>query len=266
MHPLKLDRDLCFLDIETTGTDVVKDRIVQLALIKYSKDGQTVTERNYWVNPEQPIRPEAQRIHGLSAEFLADKPTFKLLAVEIYDFLADCDLAGYNSNRFDVPILLEEFGRVGLEFSLANRRLIDAMQIFYKMEPRTLRSALRFYCQKELSDAHDALADTRATAEVFIGQIQRYEGGQYYDEQGQLHPSPIVNDMGAIASFLEDKNRVDLLGRFIRNEAGEIIFNFGNNKGEPAHKHPQVLQWMIQRDFPAQVKQVAQAILKGTLR
>lgn len=263
---LILDKDLCFFDIETTGGDIVKDKIVQLAVIKYPKDGSPLIERTYLVNPQQPMKPDAQAVHGISDADVANAPIFKLVAVELYNFFADCDLVGYNSNRFDLPILIEEFARVGLTFETNGRRLIDAMQIFYKMEPRTLRAALKFYCNRELVDAHDAMADTKATLDVFLGQIQRYQDLDFVDANGNVTPRPVRPDnMQAIHDFVNDHTRVDFTGRFIRNSQGEIIFNFGNNKGDVAARHPQVLQWMIQRDFPLQVKNIAKAILNKQL-
>ena len=258
---MQFDRDLCFFDLETTGIDLVHDRIVQIALIKYPKDGSNPQERNYFVNPEQAIKPEAQAIHGLSAETLAKHPPFRLLAVELLHFIGDADLAGYNSNRFDLPILLEEFARVGLSLSMQNRRFFDAMQIFYKMEPRTLKAAYRFYCNKELEQAHDALADTRATAAIFFQQLQRYRG-QNLEQEGQTFP----DNPQTLFEFTHDPSRVDFAGRFVRNTEGIILFNFGAKRGEPAHAHPQVLQWIIDRDFPHHVKQLARDILKGKLR
>lgn len=264
---LKLDRDLCFLDAETTGADVVKDRIIQLAIIKYPKNGDAPIERTYWVNPQVPIKAEATAIHGFTNEQVAAYKPFKEIAEELFKFLGDSDIAGYNSNRFDVPILIEEFARAGMDFAPQARRLIDVMQIFYKMEPRTLKAALKFYCNQELEQAHDALADTRATADVFFGQLSKYANTEYTDADGKQHPSPIQADnMQAIHEFVNDSTRVDFTGRFIRNQAGEIVFNFGNNKGEVASKFPTVLRWMLDRDFPLQVKQIAKDILNGKLK
>lgn len=264
---LNLDKELIFFDLETTGGDVYKDRIIQIALIKYAVDG-TVVEKNYMVNPKQPINPEAIKIHGITDEMVKDAPPFKLLAVELLDFIGNADLAGYNSNRFDIPLLIEEFARIGLAFTLDGRRLVDSLQIFYKMEPRTLRAALKFFCGKELTSAHDALADTRATAEVLFGQLKYYENIDWIDVvTGEVHEKPIKNDMQAIHNFINGKdNRVDLTGRFVRNENGIIIFNFGNQKGQPAFEHTNVLRWIIEKDFPLQVKEIARAILAGKMK
>jgi DNA polymerase III subunit epsilon len=265
---LKLEKDLCFFDLETTGSDVYKDRIVQIALIKYPKDGSGPIERKYLVNPLQPISIEATLIHGISNDMVRDAAPFKLLAVEIFDFIGDSDLGGYNSNRFDIPLLIEEFSRVGLTFSLEGRRLIDALQIFYKMEPRTLQAALKFYCGKTLEQAHDALADTRATAEVFFGQLEYYKNTDWSDPQtGDLIEKPIRNDIQFVHDFINgNDNRVDLTGRFVRNDDGIIIFNFGNQKGQAAHLHPNVLRWIIDKDFPLQVKNIARDILNGKMK
>lgn len=263
---MQFDKDLCFFDLETTGSDIIKDRIVQIALVKYSKEEGTPIEKSFLVNPQIPISPEAIAVHGITEEMVKDAPPFKLIAVELSRFIGDADLAGYNSNRFDIPLLTEEFGRVGIEFDTTSRRLIDVLQIFYKMEPRTLKAALRFYCGKELTNAHDALADTRATADVFFGQLERYKDTDYFDERNKTTiEKPIAGDLQRIHDFLEDKSQVDFTARFVRNAQGEIVFNFGQHKGEVAKNHPHFLNWITQRDFPTQVKNIAKAILKGKL-
>lgn len=266
MIPFQLDKDLIFFDIEATGADPVKDRILQIAMIKYLKNGEAPIERSLLINPQYPIKPDAAKVHGITVDMLRNKPTFKQCAVELLEFFEGADLAGYNSNRFDIPMLMEEFGRVGLEFSLEGRRVLDVMQIFYRMEPRTLKAALKFYCNKSLENAHDALADTKATAEVLWGQIQRYDGVDYIDRDDKIVPSPIKNDIQAIHSFLDDGRTVDFMGRFVRNSDGIITFNFGTNKGQEAYKHPQTLKWIISKDFPIQVKQIAKAILSGKMK
>jgi len=261
-----LDRDLVFFDIESTGADVVKDRIMQIAMIKYPKDGGAPIEKNILMNPQYPIKADAIKVHGITVDMVRNKPTFQAYAQELFDFLEGADLAGYNSNRFDIPMLIEEFGRVGMEFSMEGRRLIDAMQIFYKMEPRTLKAALKFYCGETLEDAHDAMADTRATAKVLWGQIQKYDGVDYIDKDDQVKESPIKNDVQAIYDFIYDSSHVDFTGRFKRNSEGIIVFNFGNNRGQEAYKNPNTLRWMISKDFPTQVKNIAKAILNGKLK
>jgi len=261
----QLDRDLVFFDIESTGTDVVHDRIIQLALIKYPQNGGAPIEKELLINPQYPIKEDATNVHGLTIDDVRDKPTFKQYAVEILEFIGDADLAGYNSNRFDIPMLMEEFARVGINFSMVDRRHLDALQIFYKMEPRTLKAAHRFYCGSDMGNAHNALADTRATAAVLIGQIQRYQGVDYEDNDGNLISEPIRNDVQALHDFVNDSRQVDFTGRFIRNANGTILLNFGNHKGEPAKNQPNTLHWIISKDFPAQVKQIARDILSGKL-
>ncbi len=262
----KLDRDLVFFDIESTGADVVKDRIMQIALIKYPKEGGAPIEKEFLMNPQYPIKDEALKVHGITIDKVRNQPTFKEYAEELHAFLEGADLAGYNSNRFDIPMLTEEFGRVGISFSMQGRRLLDALQIFYKMEPRTLKAAYKFYCGEQLTDAHDAMADTRATAAVLWGQIQKYDGVDYIDGDDNVTPAPVQNNMQALHDFINDKNQVDFTKRFVRNSEGVIVFNFGANKGEEAYKNPRTLQWIISKDFPSQVKDIAREILKGTLK
>ncbi|HEY5825967.1 MAG TPA: 3'-5' exonuclease, partial [Cyclobacteriaceae bacterium] len=173
---LNLDRNLVFFDIESTGLNVIRDRIIQLAMIRYHKNGSPPVEKSYLINPGIPISAEAMAVHGITPQDVANKPIFQILAKEIFDFIGDADLAGYNSNRFDIPVLMEEFARVGLDFNLDNRRTIDVQRIFYRMEPRTLSAAYQFYCNKNIENAHDAMEDVRATIEVLDGQLKKYNG------------------------------------------------------------------------------------------
>ncbi len=261
-----LDKDLIVFDIESTGTDVVKDRIMQIALIKYPKDGSPALEKNLLMNPQYPIKEDAIRVHGITVDMVRNQPTFKDFAQELFDFIGEADLGGYNLKRFDIPMLMEEFARAGFDFEMKKRRIIDAMQVFYKMEPRTLKAALKFYCNKELENAHDAMSDTKATADVIWGQIQKYENRDHVDNDGNITPKPIKNDMESIDKFINDKTMVDFMGRFKRNAAGLIIFNFGSNRGDEAYKHPNTLRWIINKDFPLQVKNIAKAILAGNMK
>jgi len=222
-----LDNDIVFFDIESTGLNVLKDRIIQIALIKYKKDGSQPEEREFLVNPMIPISAEAMQVHGITPDMIKDKPPFSEYAQEIADFIGDADLAGYNSDRFDLPMLTEELFRNGIELNAEERRTIDVQKIFYKMQPRTLKAALQFYCQKELEGAHDALADVRATIEVFAGQIVKYEGVDYIDGDGFVTKAPIKNDMRAIHEFISDYRTVDFTQRLRRDHKGDIIFNFG---------------------------------------
>ena len=263
---LNLTRDLVFFDVETTGLNVLRDRILQIALIKYPKNGDEPQELSMLINPSIPIAPDAMAIHGITPKDLANKPTFGQVAQELFDFIGNADLGGYNAARFDIPMLMEEFARVGLEFDVSKRRIIDAQRIFYKMEPRTLKAALRFYCQKELEDAHDALADVRATVDVFKGQIAFYEGKNVTDEEGKTVETPIKNNMQVIHDFTNDLNTVDATQRLKYDHKGDIVFNFGKYQGqmvsEVLAKDKQYYHWILEKEFSVQVKQIVKRIVK----
>ena len=263
---LNLQKDLIFFDLESTGLNVLKDRIVQIAMLKYFKDpAKDPQELSMLINPSIPISEEAMSIHGLTPKQLANKPTFQQVAKQLFDFIGNADLAGYNSNRFDIPMLLEEFARVGLDFKLEGRKTIDAQRIFYKMEPRTLRAAYRFYCQKELEDAHDALADVRATAEVFKGQIAHYAGKNLLDEEGNIIPEPIKNDMQVLHDFTNDQRFVDATQRLRYDHNGKIVFSFGKYEGQEVLqvilKDHNYYRWLLEKDFSVQVKQTIKKIM-----
>lgn len=261
-----LERDLCFFDLEATGLNVLKDRIMQIAIVKYFKDGSAPEELEMLINPGIPMSLEAFNVHGISPKDVANKPTFQQVAQKIYDFIGDADLAGYNSNRFDVPMLLEEFDRVGIDFDLSKRRLIDVQRIFYKMEPRTLKAALKFYCGKSLVSAHDALADVRATVDVLKGQIEKYKEVDYDDGDGNFVMKPIRNDMQAIYEFTNDNRFVDTTQRLRYDENGTIVFNFGKYNGQSAgevfYKDRNYYRWIMDKDFSVQVKKAAKQLLK----
>ena len=261
-----LDIDLVFFDIESTGLNVMKDRIVQIALIKYPKDGGEPMEKEMLVNPGIPISEESMAIHGITPEKVANKPTFIEVAHEINDFIGDADLSGYNSDRFDIPMLMEEMARAGIDFDVDQRRAIDVQKIFYKMEPRTLVAALKHFCGKTLEDAHDALADVRATVDVLKGQLIMYKETDYVDGDGYTTERPIKNDMAAIAKFIGDTRTVDATQRFKYNHQGEIVFNFGKYVGKPAaellYKDRQYLNWILEKDFSTQVKKIVKKIVR----
>ena len=263
---LNLKKPICFFDIESTGLSVVSDRIVQLAIIKFFPDGRPPEELNELINPGIPISEEAMGIHGITPAMLTNKPTFQQISKKIYDFIGEADLAGYNSNRFDVPMLMEEFARVGIEFSIQRRRLIDVQRIFYKMEPRTLRAALKFYCQKEFENAHDALADVRATIDVFMGQLKKYETEDFHLEDGTIIPTPIRNDIQAIHDFTNDLNYADATQKFKYNKQGVIVFNFGKQAGLPVgetlSKDRNFYNWILNKEFTSQVKQIVKHEVK----
>jgi len=261
-----LNRDLIFLDIEATGLNVVRDRIIQIAMIKYPAAGGEPEELSLMVNPGIPISQEAMEVHGIEPKDVANKPTFRQVAEQIRDFIGNADLAGYNSNRFDIPMLMEEFDRVGMELNVDNRRTIDVQRIFYKMEPRTLKAALRFYCDKELEGAHDAMADVKATIDVFKGQLRRYENTDYEDGDGNLHPAPVKNDMQAIHDFTNDNRFLDATQKLKYDVNGEIVFSFGKYNGKPvaetlAHDK-QYYNWILNKEFTSQVKQLVKKIVR----
>jgi DNA polymerase III subunit epsilon len=263
--PLQLKKDLVFFDIESTGLNVIRDRIVQIALIKHTKDG-IVQEFETLVNPGIPISEESMAIHGITPEVLKNKPTFAQIGPKIFEFIGDADLSGYNSDRFDIPMLMEEFARIGLDLNIEERNLIDVQKIFYKMEPRTLKAAYQLYCGKELIDAHDALADVRATADVFMGQLTKYNGVDYTDGDGFVTEAPIVNDISKIAEFLYDRGSIDVTQRLRVDVNGVIVFNFGKYIGQPVAKtvyqDRQYYFWIQEKDFSFQVKKIVRKLLE----
>ena len=250
---LKLERPLVVFDIESTGVNPMRDRIVELAVLKIMPDGtsQSTVRR---VNPEMPIPPGATAVHGISDADVADKPPFSVIAANFARYLEDCDLGGYNLLNFDVPLLQAEFQRAAVPFSLEGRQIIDVFNIFCKLYPRTLTAAYRFFCGKDLDDAHSAAADTQATWEVLLGQLAR-------------HPE-LPRDVTALAEFSEmiDPDGVDRTRRF-KWQGDEVVVNFGKNAGRPlkeiAEQDPGFLRWIIRSDFPADVKQVAADALVG---
>jgi DNA polymerase III subunit epsilon len=255
-HTLKLKKPVAFLDLETTGINVSKDRIVEICLAKANVDG-TVEVKTKRINPEIPIPLESSLIHGIYDEDVKDEPTFKQVAKSLAQFLEGCDLAGFNSNRFDVPMLVEEFLRVDSDiFDMKNRRLIDAQRIFHLMEPRTLTAAYKFYCNKILEGAHGAEADTLATLEVVCAQVKKYEGVTMKNDKGEDF-EPIQNNMEVLHN-LTSANIIDFAQRMTLNKSNEIVFNFGKNAGkkvtEVLKKEPQYYDWIINNDFPLDTK------------
>lgn len=264
---LFLTRPLVVFDLETTGTHVGSDRIIQICLLKVLPDHSEVV-KNYLINPEMPIPAESTMVHGIRDEDVAGKPTFGQLAGEIAAFIGNSDLAGYNSNKFDVPLLVEEFHRVGHDFDLKHRHLIDVQNIFHKMEQRTLKAAYRFYCGQELINAHDAEADTRATLEVLKAQVDRYHATEYTDPAGKVS-TPVVNRVEALAKFSVMQPKADLVGHIGLDSLGREVFNFGKHKGKSVEhvflkEEPTYYDWMMKGDFPWSTKQVITAIkLRG---
>ncbi len=253
---LKLRNPLAFFDLETTGINTVTDRIVEISIVKVMPSGEKIIKTKK-VNPTIPIPAETTKIHGISDADVKDAPTFKDLAKEIAEFLKGADLAGYNILRFDVPVLVEEFLRVGINFDISNRKLIDAQRLFYLMEPRTLTAAVKFYCGKEMENAHSAEADTLATFDVLDAQVARYVGVEIKDRDGKK-VTPIVNDMDALHK-LTVSNLVDLAGRMVYNKEGVACFNFGKHKNKPVlevlAKEPNYYDWIQRSDFALNTKQ-----------
>ncbi len=265
---LNLSKPLAVIDLETTGIRVATDRIVEICIIRTEPDNNMQTH-TYRINPEMPIPLDSTLIHGISDEDVKDAPTFTELAPVIYELLEGCDLAGYNSNKFDIPLLVEEFLRAGIDFDLRDRYFIDVQNIFHRMEPRNLRAAYKFYCGKELKDAHSAEADTLATFEILKAQIERYEGTEYKDEEGNISV-PVKNDMKALHAFSYNTRFVDLVGHIIFNAKQEEVFNFGKHKGRSVEEvfrvEPQYFDWMMRAEFPLSTKKVVAQIRKRFIR
>lgn len=267
---LHLKRPLVIFDLETTGTDLSKDRIVEIAMIKVHPD-RTVEKKpeqrgaahRLLINPGRPIPVETSMIHGIYDEHVADKPTFKQYAKSMAAFLEGCDLGGYNSNRFDVPFLAEEFLRAGIDFDLEGRNLIDVQNIFHKMEQRTLRAAYKFYCGKTIEGAHEALPDTEATLEVLLAQLDRYKD-TVVDVSDDETVGPVPQDMEALGAFCQRQPFADPAGRFVYDDAGDVLFNFGQHKGKPVTEvltaNPGYFGWMMGADFPEYTKKVLKRV------
>jgi DNA polymerase-3 subunit epsilon len=251
---LQLKRPIAFLDLETTGVSLSTDRIVEIAIIKILPDGTRQVKRKL-LNPQMPIPKVTTEIHGITDEMVKDAPTFKQAANEIKVFIENCDLGGYNSNRFDIPILMEEFLRVGLDVDLSKRKMIDVQHIFYTMEPRTLTAAYKFFCEKELVDAHSAEADVSATIDVFIAQLARYQN--------------LGDSIESVLEVIGEEKIVDYARRFSFDAKGVEIFNFGKFKGrsvgEVLKAEPQYYDWMMRGDFPLHTKQKLTEIFNKTL-
>ncbi|MBP6385816.1 MAG: 3'-5' exonuclease [Pseudarcicella sp.] len=254
-HQLKLKKPLAFFDLETTGVSVQKDRIVEVCIAKANVDG-TVTVKTRRVNPGMPIPLEASLVHGIYDADVANEPTFKQVAKSLAQFLEGCDLAGFNSNRFDVPMLVEEFLRNDVDFDIKNRRLIDAQRIYHIMEPRNLTAAYKFYCGKVLKGAHGAEADTLATLEVLNAQVKHYEGVKLLNDKQEEY-EPVQNDMDVLNEITASK-MVDLAQRMVYNKEGVEVINFGKHLGKPVvqvlKQEPSYYDWIMKGDFSLDTK------------
>ena len=246
---LQLKNPLIFFDLETTGTDISKDRIVEISYLKIDLQGREKS-KTMLINPEMPIPPQVIEIHKISDEDVKNAPTFASIAKSLAHEIEGCDLAGYNSNKFDIPLLAEEFLRADVDIDLKRKKFVDVQVIFHKMEQRTLGAAYKFYCDKDLTDAHSAEADTRATYEILKAQLDRYPD--------------LINDVAALADFSSHTRNVDFVGRIIYDDNDMEVFNFGKYKGqlveEVLKKDPGYYSWMQNSDFPLYTKKVLTTI------
>jgi DNA polymerase-3 subunit epsilon len=246
---LKLNKPIAFFDLETTGVNIVTDRIVEISILKVYPNGKEET-KTMRINPTIPISPEASAVTGIYDEHVKNCPTFKEVAHELSKFFEGCDIGGFNSTKFDVPILVEEFLRADVDFDIYKHKLVDAQVIFHKMEQRTLSAAYKFYCNKDLIGAHAAEADTRATFEVLKAQLDKYPD--------------LKNDVNELSKFSSHTTNVDFAGRIVFNDDGVEVFNFGKHKGIPVEevlkKEPGYFAWLMGADFPLFTKKVLTAI------
>ncbi len=240
---LKLTRPLIFFDLETTGTNITKDRIVEISVIKLMPDGRII-ERTRRINPGMPIPAEATAIHHITDEDVAGEPLFRQVASSLAQFFEGCDVAGFNSNRFDIPLLDQEFQRAGIDFDISRARFVDVQTIYHKKEPRTLVAAYKYYCGKDLDDAHSASADTRATMEVLMAQLEKYDD--------------IPVDMNGLSEYASANRNVDLMGRLVYDDSHREVVNFGKYKGRLAEEvlaaDPGYYSWIMQGDFAQSTK------------
>lgn len=246
---LNLERPIIFFDLETTGTNITHDRIVELSYLKIYPDG-TEERRSRRLNPEMHIPEQSSAIHHIFDEDVKNEPTFRQVSKALMQVFEGCDIAGYNSNKFDVPVLMEEFARVGLTFQVAGRKFVDVQNIFHKMEQRTLVAAYKFYCGEDLENAHSAMADTEATYRVLLGQLERYDS--------------LKNDISYLADFSGFGKNVDLAGRIVLDDNNVPVFNFGKHKGKPVDeifaREPSFYSWVLQGDFPKNTKDVLRGL------
>ena len=245
MPKLKLNRPIAFIDLETTGVNIGSDRIVEISILKLMPDDTSLVE-THRVNPTIPIPADASAIHHIFDKDVKDCPTFKQLAPALLKMLDQCDLAGYNSNKFDIPLLVEEFLRAEVDFDIENHKMIDVQNIFHKMEQRTLAAAYKFYCHKDLTGAHGAEADVTATYEVLKAQLEKYDN--------------LEGNVAYLQKFSANNDSVDLAGRIVRDKKGIEVFNFGKHKGKPVleifKSEPSYYNWMMDGDFPLSTKRV----------
>lgn len=255
---LNLTKPIVFLDIEATGLIIGHDRIVEICLLKVNVDNSTEI-KTIRINPEMPIPDKVSKIHGIYDKDVQNSPNFKAAASEITRFIGNADLAGYNSNKYDIPLLVEELMRVEADFDLKGRKLVDVQNIFHFMEPRNLSAAYKFYCSKPLENAHSAEADVIATYEVFKAQLEKYKETTVEDDKGNSYV-PVQNDIPKLSELTTKTKNVDLAGRIIYNEQGVEVFAFGKHKDKAVEevftKEPSYYNWIMQGDFPLYTKRV----------
>ena len=259
---LKLTKPIVFIDLETTGINIVADRIIEICMLKILPDNSKII-KTYRINPTIPIPYFSTLIHGIKDEDVKESPTFALMAKTIANFINDCDLAGYNAIKFDIPMLVEEFCRVRINFDLKNIKIVDVQNIFHKMEQRNLIAAYKFYCGKELVGAHGAEADTIATYEVLKAQLDKYKDSEITDKKGKVF-KPVVNEIKNLSEFSYHNNNADLAGHIIFNDNNQEVFNFGKHKGksveEVFRKESSYYDWMMKGEFPLSTKNLITAI------
>lgn len=259
---LNLKRPLAFFDLETTGVNVASDRILEISILKAMPDG-TEDVKTMRINPGILIPLESSLIHGIYDEDIKNAQTFKQAGEELARFLDDCDLAGYNSNRFDIPVLMEEFLRAEINFDIDNRHFVDVQNIFHQMEQRTLKAAYQFYCGKNIENAHSAEADIKATYEVLKAQIEKYQNQDWEDKKG-IVTKPVQNNIEALHKFTNLNNPVDFASRMVYNEEGVEVINFGKHKGRAVEdvfqSEPSYYNWMLNGDFPLYTKKCLEKI------
>lgn len=247
---LNLERPLIVFDLEATGMNIISDRIIMLAYIKIFPSGNQESS-TYYINPECHIPEESTAIHHITDADVKDSPTFRELAPKLNEIFTGCDLAGFNSNHFDVPMFVEEMLKAGINFDISHVELVDVQNIYHKLEPRNLSAAYKYYCGKDLKDAHSASADARATYEVLLAQLDKY-------------PDVLKNDVASLSEFSKMNDNVDLAGRMVYNDKHEIVFNFGKYKGVPVgnvlRNDPGYFGWILRGEFPQNTKQVLMAI------
>lgn len=259
---LNLENPIVFFDLETTGLDIANDRIVEISLLKILPDNTQIS-KTMRINPQIPISEKASEIHGIYDKDVQDAPIFSDVAIEIKSYFADADISGFNINRFDIPLLVEEFLRINIDFDIDDKNIVDVQTIYHKMEKRTLSAAYKYYCNKNLENAHSAEADTLATFEVLEAQLDKYKSTQIEDDNGKLI-EPIQNDMKLLAEFTTPKKKADFAGFLGYDKNNEIIYTFGKFKNKRVKdifiENPGYYEWILKSQFPLYTKYVLKKV------